>query len=69
MSFLQKPDKLADCMIPKLILQPIVENAILHGFAEYETGTVQIWAHILDEEKFRLCVEDDGVGMEKEREE
>lgn len=67
--FVEIPDKLADCMIPKLILQPIVENAILHGFAEYETGTVQIWAHILDEEKFRLCVEDDGVGMEKEREE
>lgn len=57
------PESLKECMVPKLILQPIVENSIIHGFAEREKGTVRISAYFLDENKFQILVQDDGVGM------
>ena len=49
--------------IPKMILQPLVENAIFHGIEPKETpGTVTI---LIDrtEKNLYLCVADDGVGM------
>ena len=57
------PESLKECMVPKLILQPIVENSIIHGFAECEKGKVWISAYFLDENKFQIIVQDDGVGM------
>ena len=36
------PEELEDCMLPKLTLQPLVENAIIHGLAECEAGTVLV---------------------------
>ncbi|GJM70807.1 hypothetical protein HMSSN036_30230 [Paenibacillus macerans] len=48
------------------MLQPLIENAILHGILEKEseTGIIQVSAI---EEKSDLVVEirDDGIGMEK----
>ena len=38
------PEDLAECMVPKLTLQPIVENAIIHGLAECEAGMVLVQA-------------------------
>ena len=38
------PEELEDCMLPKLTLQPLVENAIIHGLAECEAGTVLVQA-------------------------
>lgn len=55
------------CRMIKLILQPLVENAIYHGFREHElTGTITIRA-INDGDFVKLQVEDDGIGIEKER--
>lgn len=56
-------ESLRECMVPKLILQPIVENSIIHGFAEREKGTVWISAYFLDENKLQIVVQDDGAGM------
>ncbi len=55
-----------DCILPPLLLQPIVENAIKHGVLEkIEGGTVEITA--LDSEwETVLMVKDDGVGMDKD---
>ncbi|MDO4275784.1 MAG: sensor histidine kinase [Eubacteriales bacterium] len=51
----------------KLILQPLVENAIYHGFREHELqGTITVRAKD-DGDYVRLEVEDDGVGMEPEK--
>lgn len=53
--------------IPKLILQPIVENSFHHGIRNLATqGCVRICGY-LDAEKVILSVEDNGVGIPSER--
>ncbi len=50
-------------MIPNLILQPLVENALKHGLArKIGVGTVSIDAS-MDGELLTLTVGDDGLGM------
>ena len=55
------------CFVPKLILQPIVENAILHGIEKKkEMGRIQIQA-IVREGTLEIHVTDDGIGMQPDR--
>lgn len=51
--------------IPKITLQPIVENAILHGILEKETkqGTINITGNYTDF-GYELVISDDGIGMD-----
>lgn len=71
------PDELMHLSLPRLTLQPIVENAILHGILEKESqsGNIVIAGWINEkegeEEGIRerdavLLVSDDGVGMDQE---
>lgn len=62
------PEKYASVMIPKLTLQPLVENSIYHGIRVKEgvKGIVEI-AIREKEDVICLTVSDNGVGMEKER--
>ena len=58
---------LADCLIPKLTLQPLVENALQHGIRPTgQPGIVKIAASP-EEGCVRLTVEDNGAGMVEER--
>ena len=59
------PEELADCLIPKMILQPLVENAILHGLEGTEGGAVTVTA-ARQEEKLRITVADNGRGFPEE---
>lgn len=60
------PDELAECRILKLILQPIVENAIQHGLERRSgSGRLQLSA-CRTEGRLRIEVADDGVGMSPE---
>jgi two-component system sensor histidine kinase YesM len=53
--------------IIKFLLQPIVENAIIHAFPESE-GTGTIWIRgCADGDSLMLTVEDNGVGMHEEQ--
>ncbi len=53
--------------IPKLLIQPIVENAIIHGVEEkIEGGSIRVWAELEGEIDFLIHVDDDGVGMTPE---
>ena len=53
--------------VPKLILQPVVENAIYHGIkAKRGNGFLQISASKIGE-KIEFCIKDDGAGMTKQR--
>ena len=60
------PEELLDCRVPKLLLQPVIENSIKHGYQAGKILNISIRAEDLGEE---LCftVEDDGRGMEPER--
>lgn len=51
--------------IPKLILQPIVENSIKHGFDDVEKGMIKIEA-LRDENSLMITVSDNGCGMPEE---
>ena len=56
-----------DCLLPKLVLQPLVENAIYHGIKlKQGGGTVRIET-LLEEDRLLITVEDDGVGMTQEQ--
>lgn len=60
-------ESVMDCHVIKLILQPLVENAINHGFREAGlTGTITIRAKD-DGDYILLQVEDDGAGMPAEK--
>jgi len=57
----------AGCKLPKLILQPIVENAIFHGILpKYLPGAISIDSSIQDG-KLIITVMDDGIGMSQEQ--
>lgn len=52
--------------IPKLTLQPLVENALYHGIKyKRSRGNIRVEG-TLDGDTIRLCVMDDGVGMGEE---
>ena len=52
----------------KLMLQPIVENAVFHGLEQkVDGGTVEASVQKWGDDRMRICVEDDGCGMSKER--
>ncbi|XID94077.1 sensor histidine kinase [Paenibacillaceae bacterium WGS1546] len=56
-------DGVGQLMTPKMLLQPIVENALLHGIAPLKTqGAVQIKIYAADG-RLVMRVQDNGVGM------
>lgn len=62
---------LSPCVTPKLILQPLVENAFVHGIAGLDRPAVirvRGWAEMRDGlEVIVFTIEDNGVGMTSER--
>lgn len=60
-------ESVKSCKTVKLILQPLVENAIYHGFRENDLqGTITIRAKD-DGDYVKFQVEDDGIGMDSEK--
>ncbi|MGG4440829.1 histidine kinase [Brevibacillus fortis] len=56
-------DGVLDCLTLKLLLQPIVENAIYHGIEHLaDPGRIRIFAALIDG-KMLLQVSDNGLGM------
>lgn len=62
------PESLYGYKIPKMIFQPLVENAILHGICEKDsgTGTVKITGEQIGKDIF-FYIQDDGVGIPPDR--
>ena len=62
---LQVAPEVLNVVVPFLALQPLVENAVRHGFAGKGGGSVEIIARDEGSECV-ITVEDDGVGMDPE---
>lgn len=59
--------ELMEASVPKLFLQPLVENAIIHGFRDMESGgLITIYGHRQGDD-IEFCVEDNGCGITPER--
>lgn len=60
-------ESILECKTIKLVLQPIVENSIIHGFEGIShKGIIKIKAY-RDGDNIKLTVSDNGVGMNEEQ--
>lgn len=60
-------DETLTCIVPRMLLQPLVENSILHGpSASQSCCHIEISAH-LTKDRLHLIVKDDGQGMTPEQ--
>lgn len=59
-------EALLDCEVPRLILQPIVENAVEHGVEQRANGSIVL--RVYADERLRLEVENDGTMTDQDRE-
>ena len=56
-----------NCIVPKLILQPLVENSIYHGIRlKGEEGTIRVSSKMVDG-RLNITVRDTGVGMSRQQ--
>jgi two-component system sensor histidine kinase YesM len=61
------PEEMMDIRMPRLLIQPIVENAIVHGLEpKLGGGTIVICGERVGENVF-LTIEDNGVGLSVDR--
>jgi len=64
---LNTPQSCNDIMTPKLIIQPMVENAIVHGL-EPKSGEWNLCVDIHEEnELLTILIKDDGVGFDRSK--
>lgn len=49
-------------LLPKLILQPLVENSLFHGIAPHDGGSIRVKARVADN-RLWVIVWDDGAGI------
>ncbi|MEO1628462.1 MAG: histidine kinase, partial [Bacteroidota bacterium] len=58
----------SDVFIPPLLIQPIVENAIIHGLSKMDRkGRIEICCQAFDESNIKVIVRDNGMGIQKKR--
>ena len=60
-------DEVKPAYIPKLILQPFVENAIVHGFENVSIPCYLTVTGSLDKGKIRFEIKDTGIGMRQDQ--
>jgi len=55
-------DNLKEIKVPRFFLQPLIENAVIHGY-EHKKGSIVISGYVENDQYLLLQVEDDGSGM------
>lgn len=64
--YMEADEKIMDCQVHKLLIQPFVENVIIHGFEGLKKcGIIKIKVEDL-EESIQISIEDNGKGMKEE---
>jgi two-component system sensor histidine kinase YesM len=58
--------ELLQCLVPKLCIQPLLENAVLHGMDGRDSGVVQVRIGRIGQNIY-ISVEDNGVGIPPQR--
>jgi len=67
-NFIQEVDEsVLDIPVPCMVLQPIIENAFIHGISELESGGTITLRVRDDDDRYTIEVEDNGVGMTQEK--
>ncbi len=61
------PEELYHYKLPKLILQPLIENSIIHGLENREEGGLLVVQGMVKSKMLLLSVSDNGVGMSQEK--
>jgi two-component sensor histidine kinase len=55
-----------DIMIPPLMIQPLVENAVKHGLLPKQSASSKVWVHVYEKDNLLyIVIEDNGVGLTK----
>ena len=58
---------LQDLIIPKLILEPLVENAVVHGLESKEEKGMILLIGEMEEQTVTFTIKDNGVGIPNDR--
>jgi LytS/YehU family sensor histidine kinase len=59
----QVPADVTEALVPALVLQPVVENAIRHGIESRETGGRIVVAAARQNGRLELCIVENGPGL------
>ena len=59
--------EIEECRIPKLSLQPLIENSILHGLEHTEAGGIIAVTGRLQDDTILIRIRDNGKGIQEER--
>lgn len=62
--YMEDEYRLQECYVPKLMLQPILENSMIHGFDSKGKGKINVMIDCV-EDMLLITVSDDGVGMDE----
>lgn len=60
------PEGLMDISVPKLIIQPLVENSIEHGIMGGKSGKITVYVE-RDNDEIHIIVADNGIGISEEK--
>lgn len=62
---LHVPDEVKDCIVPKLVIQPIIENAIKYGFKNCQHLMVEMEISLY-EDQLSIMIYNNGAGIEEQ---
>ena len=63
---IEADESLMENSLPKLLIQPLIENAVIHGVENVEKGIVRLTV-CKEDAGMRISVSDNGVGIDPER--
>ncbi len=65
---IQAEESLLECECLKYMLQPLVENCVIHGFRDaFSAGQIWIVIRRIENQTIEILVQDDGTGIGQER--